>query len=487
MNETDLEAMFGLSAKPKAPTKPPKDTGKLRSSIPKPFDMEIDMRANPFALELDRWDEQRGEEMLQKYPDLKRSKIGPDEAADFHAMMYLLEPTPTPKCLDTTRQEFIKGVMETADYAELQRTTQLNSLASEIAAEQVGLRYAKFLAEKAHTDLENEKRAKRGKEVPNDVKEAREAIQELAAIGEALKDAKEEVEALGEMQCALGCGMEEGDPGSDLEREQIAEMFHKVKNDPNLRAIMNAAGRYIRVAKSKQRQKVVQGYDDMIGVELSGDISRMIPSEAVRLMDEDFELDALRRIAENGVLSREYRGIEPVGKGPIIVCVDESGSMAGKKIHEAKGFALGMAWVARHQKRWVCLIGYSGSEQGNLLMIPPNQTKDTELMSWLVHFYGRGTHMDVPLVEMPTTYWNQMPVEAIRGKVDLILITDEICRVPKKMEEDFNAWKKRERVRCITLVIGGKGTGELGRVSDEIHCMEGFNIQEQGIQSCLGV
>ena len=41
------------------------------------------------------------------------------------------------------------------------------------------------------------------------------------------------------------------------------------------------------------------------------------------------------------------------GKGPVIVCTDESGSMHGEKNHTSKALALAMAWVARRQKRWV--------------------------------------------------------------------------------------------------------------------------------------
>jgi len=77
-----------------------------------------------------------------------------------------------------------------------------------------------------------------------------------------------------------------------------------------------------------------------------------LPVELARLADPEFELDALRRIVERQALCREHHAIEPVGKGPIIVVLDESGSMDGEKCHTAKALALALAWIARQQRRW---------------------------------------------------------------------------------------------------------------------------------------
>ena len=80
------------------------------------------------------------------------------------------------------------------------------------------------------------------------------------------------------------------------------------------------------MAASRQRQKVAHGLDDVVGVEPGGDVGRLLPSELARLAVPELELDTLRRIVERQALCREHHAVEPVGKGPILVVVDESGA-----------------------------------------------------------------------------------------------------------------------------------------------------------------
>ena len=79
----------------------------------------------------------------------------------------------------------------------------------------------------------------------------------------------------------------------------------------------------------------------------------------------------------------------PVGKGPIIITIDESGSMQGEKAHTAKALALALAWIARQQNRWCALIAYSGDSGERLLALPPRRWNESALADWLTAFIGR--------------------------------------------------------------------------------------------------
>src|SRR5438874_7781455 len=140
-------------------------------------------------------------------------------------------------------------------------------------------------------------------------------------------------------------GMGPGLPGSNDPRV-IAALYRRVRNNPTLRRICELAGRYRRVAQSKQWRKATHGLDDVVGVVLDGDLGRVLPHELAKLAIPEFEDDTLRRLVERQLQCREYHSTEPVAKGPIIVSVDESGSMQGDKAHTAKALALAMAWIA---------------------------------------------------------------------------------------------------------------------------------------------
>lgn len=285
----------------------------------------------------------------------------------------------------------------------------------------------------------------------------------LRAVGRAVTDAGAEVGEMVEAKSALGMGG--GMPGSN-DPKAIAVLFKRVRSDPGLRRICELAGRFRRVAQSKQRLKTSHDLDDVVGVEPGGEVSRLLPVEQAKLMVPELELDTLRRIAEREALCREHHAVEPVGKGPIIVSVDESSSMeSGEKIHTAKALALALAWIARQQRRWCGLIAYSGDSGERLLTLPPGRWDETALCDWLSAFIGCGSNLDVPIREMPEFYRR---LGAPNGMTDVVFVTDAQCRIDSETQSWFLAWKREVNARLITLVIDN-APGDLAAVSDDVH------------------
>ena len=211
--------------------------------------------------------------------------------------------------------------------------------------------------------------------------------------------------------------------------------------------------------------KAAHGRDDVVGVGPGGDIGRLLPVELARLTVPEFELDALRRIAERQALCREYSAAEPAGRGPVIVSVDESGSMQGVKAETAKALALAVAWVARRQRRWVGLVAYSGDSGERLLTLPPGRWDELALADWVSAFLGRGSSLDVPVRELPDYYRR---LGAPIGVTDVLFVTDAQCRIPIDVAARFNAWRRSVKARVVSLVISSD-PGDLSAVSDECH------------------
>jgi uncharacterized protein with von Willebrand factor type A (vWA) domain len=251
-----------------------------------------------------------------------------------------------------------------------------------------------------------------------------------------------------------------------------------------LKRICELAGRYRRVAQSRQRRKVTHGLDDMIGVVLDGDLGRLLPQELAKLCLPEFEDDTLRRLVERQCMCREYRATEPVGKGPIVVVVDESGSMQGEKVHTAKALALALAWIARQQRRWCALIAFSGGTDGRLLPLPPGRWDENALADWLTAFLGGGTSCDVPLVELPNRYWKELNCPP--GQTNIVCITDAIVRVPIDVRDNFLRWKQQAQARMQSLIIQGR-PGDLAAVSDEVHLVPSLEVTQTAVEHVLSV
>jgi uncharacterized protein with von Willebrand factor type A (vWA) domain len=410
------------------------------------------------ALEVDDWGLRRGRELLDRQEPLRELDLGEFAVADFLSAAFEPEPHLLPGCVDPQRHQFLKELLETPEYRALHATTLLKQYPSELAAISFAEQFAELRKEK-----------------PSEA-----AV--WKHVGKALLKAREEVETSGEIAAALGMGLGGGSPGSN-DTTAIATIFRRVRNHPKLLRICTLAGRYRRLAQAKQRQKISHGLDDLVGVAPDRDIGRLLPVELARLAIPELEDDLLRRLVEGQTLCREYRGIEPVGKGPILVVLDESGSMSGEKIETGKAIALALAWIARHQKRWAGLIAYSGDSGHRLLALPPTRWNEAKLCDWLQEFIGCGSTLDLPIRELPEFY---RQIGAPAGRTDILFVTDAICRIEPEDRVSFLLWKQRVSARVISLVIENT-PGDLALLSDETHLVKTLSVTEPAVGRVLSL
>ncbi len=402
---------------------------------------------SPTALAVDAWGLRRGRDLASESDRLKAAGTDDYTAADFFWAAFDPDPRLLVDCVDPRRHRFLARLFDTPGYRSLHAATRLDDTAAGIAAAHFAGQFAALARKPAEAAPAADMRGE---------------IEALRAAGRAVADAGKDVDELRELAAAFGLGP--GSPGS-ADPAAIAALYRRVRSDPSLGRVCDLAGRFRRVARSKQRLKVMHGRDDVVGVEPGGDVGRLLPVELARLTVPEFELDALRRIAERQALCREYSALEPAGKGPVIVSVDESGSMQGTKVETAKALALAVAWVARRQHRWVGLVAYSGDSGERLLAPPPGRWDEHALADWVGAFLGRGSSLDVPVREMPD-YYRRLGAPA--GVTDILFVTDAQCRIPADLAARFNAWRRSVRARVVALVIGSE-PGDLAAVSDECH------------------
>ena len=457
MDPNELLKLLDLSAKP---ARPPDDSAPVISSAaPLPGALPS---ASPTALVVDAWGLRRGRDLVAESERLRACGTDAFAAADFITAAFDPEPTLLDACADPRRHQFLAQLLDTPEFRSLHADTRLDDTAAGIAATHFAEQFAKL-------KKEDTKDAPGGSTPPvGGEGDLEREMTALRAVGRAVVEASKEVSELREASAALGMGP--GEPGSNDPRA-IAALFKLVRNDPALKKICDLAGRFRRVAQSKQRMKTTHGLDDVVGVEPGGDIGRLLPSELVKLAVPELELDALRRIVERQAMCREHHAVEPVGKGPIIVSVDESGSMDGIKGHTAKALALALAWVARRQRRWCGLVAYSGDSGERVLALPPGRWDEAALCGWLSAFIGHGSDLDVPVREMPRMY---AALKAPPGVTDLVMITDAKVRIPAEVRDRFDAWRRSARARVVSLVLGS-APGDLALVSDECHRVEALD------------
>jgi len=466
MDPEDLLKLLDLEGKP---PDTPKESGVV---IPATTERTPPADAGPTALEVDAWGLRRGRDLVAESDRLR--KAGTDEfaAADFFAAGFDPDPRLRAACTDPRRHRFVAQLLDTPEYHALHAATRLDDTAAGIAAAHFAEQFAQLRKE------EDEDRA--GGAAGGAGGALADEMATLRAVGRAVAEAGKEVTELHDAAGAPGVGP--GMPGSS-DPAAVAALFRRVRGDPTLERICELAGRSRWVAQGKQRQKTTRGLDDVVGVEPGGDVGRRPPAGLGRLMVPGPELDTLRRIVERQALCREHHAVEPAGKGPVIIPLDEGGSMAGEKIHTAKALALALAWVARRQRRWCALVAYSGDSGERLLPLPPGRWDELKLMEWLSAFVGRGSQLDVPVREMPRMY---AELKAPPGATDPVFVTDAQCRIDEISKIRFLTWKEEAHARLVTPVIDNP-PGDLALVSDEVHTVRSLDPDADAVGRVLSL
>ena len=118
------------------------------------------------------------------------------------------------------------------------------------------------------------------------------------------------------------------------------------------------AGRFKRIAASKRRQKVRHGADEVTDIEMGADLGRLLPSELVKLTHRTHRMLLLKNLLERQAMQYQLVGNEPLGKGPLVVLLDKSGSMDGPRDIWATALSLALLDQAHRERRTFALLAF---------------------------------------------------------------------------------------------------------------------------------
>lgn len=467
---------------------------------------EVVLRKDPpksdTCIWMDKWSERRGYELFHESAAIRRAfklldcddRTKEAAAADFFALAFEPNVCFAYNAKNTKLLQYLQAIRETVAFRQLQADTIYDDVASEIAAVKFALEYGKIEGEISELPPPKEGESEgegEGEESEADGKSASLTASIEKAISDAVKKASGEVDEVNDMREAFGSGGNgDGARSGEVDSRRTIELFNRAKRDNDLKRISQLAGRYRRIAQSVQQSKVKRGQDDMVGVEMGGKFSQLLASERFKLACGIPEIEdaATMRLLEHRAMVRDHRKNEPIGAGPIVVVCDESGSMNGEPIHQAKAISLAMYWLAKQQNRWCCLMGFSGGDKPNLLTLKPSEKQDMtdKVFDWCTHFFSGGNECDLPIYEMPAL-WDKL--DAPEGKTDVLMVTDAHAEASELGISEWNEWKANSQAKVTTICIGGyldeeNCTGTIPAISDNVEfCRELNDIAEDLLAS----
>lgn len=261
----------------------------------------------------------------------------------------------------------------------------------------------------------------------------------------------------------LGAGNGEGELKNIPLRDQI-ELAETLRKNANLRKVAEWAGRFKTIARQKRKSKTEESVERS-GVTIGTEIERLLPQELAFYSHPNTKLDFLRRFSEGETMMYNPKGKEMTGKGPIAVCLDQSGSM-DKMDLQAKGFVLALAMIAKKERRDFAVTLFSSNTKS--FLYPKGKITTKDLIQLATIFLNGGTKYTPALKDTLTLIKNNKRFK----KADIIFVTDgepyDDNIVEQFAKNELKPFKDKNGLNIMSVLLGGTNEKYVKVFSDKI-------------------
>lgn len=304
--------------------------------------------------------------------------------------------------------------------------------------------------------------------------EIKEQSQELLekALNDALKDVLDRAkdwEALYELLTAIlpGLGWDYS-PGFLKHNlfSKYLELSKLLDKIPQLKELVNRLGRYHSLMGEKVWDPTAHGKSEVFSVERSGDIERILPGELVQLGVPTTKYLFYSKLADKSLLTYELKGEgwtqpDKEERGPVVICIDTSGSMRGLPESIAKAVSLAVAKEANSQSRSVHMILFGSRNETVEFAFDRSENAVDSLLGFLNLSFGGGTDFDSALKAALAKL-----DEDEYKLADVLFVTDGYGEI-QNVEGDIERIKKKQGTRIFTLLVESEDFDATQTISDE--------------------
>lgn len=285
----------------------------------------------------------------------------------------------------------------------------------------------------------------------------------------AATDAREALEGLAPGMGATPATHEQ----EDTTRLALAEML---LNNPEFADVLRKAGKLRRLAQSDAKKRTSGAVGTIVGLERGADLGRVLPAQYARLRHPKLRTLLKKDLAERSLMQYRVEGHEPQGRGPIVILVDESGSMGGDPERWAKAAVIAAVRQGQAEKRPVHVgffnydlrDAYEMTESGEVHEVCTRTGErldrhgdvSTLTRELLTRTSQGGTRFG------PALNWASTILENGADRADVVIVTDGFARIDEATRERLAAQRERG-TRLYALTVNGGNASALADLADE--------------------
>lgn len=275
---------------------------------------------------------------------------------------------------------------------------------------------------------------------------------------ERLKQAVRQAEAdVDSGECTMrGCGVEPSQ-NEDLDPEDYLQ-FLKAINENTMKNMLEEIGHLGKIARATAK-RIVPGFAGRGAKRAFGDRLDLVPDDIlIQLGVPELEDQFLMSMCAGELPQCSCEEYAPAGRGPVVLCVDESGSMRGQELLIAKALAVATIRTAKEHNRHAWAVSFDTR----------TETHDTNTLEGLAAFMrsnrGGGTHFENAI----KASMKVIDTDRRAKMADILLLTDGCARISSEFAQTFAAWKRRSGARLFTVVVGNGDMQSLSTVADHV-------------------
>lgn len=249
-----------------------------------------------------------------------------------------------------------------------------------------------------------------------------------------------------------GIGLEDGE-WSQMSPEERLKMADRLRSE-EMKELAKVIGQMKRFALGVKATRINDVPHEAYDVETGNDLRRVLRAQFALLGNKSTQYEFYRRYVEKELLQFKMRGSEEVGKGPIVIAIDKSGSMSGGPFNWAMGVAEALRRFAAEEDRDYYAMFFGNNNDRNRFDFPEGKGPFEKVLSFLSVAANGGTQFDGVLteaLEKATAAFD----DAGKPKADIVFVTDGQAHLDDEWIANFNKERERTGVRVYSIYIGG--------------------------------
>ena len=353
--------------------------------------------------------------------------------------------------------QIMNEVTQLPEFQALRDKTQFSTVYSSLGSMELDgavkeiLRRNQKLANALSDAARNGSTPEESRQLAKDIKDNAEKLkQEIKdAMAQAAGNASEKVDEADQTLRQAGC---EPPTMGTIDPQQYMSLVETFKT-PKYKKYLDMVGRMTRTARGRSAKVMGGTYGRERVTSRGDDLSRAPFYELMQMKIACLRPFFLQAFASGELIQHSGKTTAPAGRGPIIVLVDESGSMQRGPLQIAKALFVATQKIAKEQNRPVAYIGFSTQATTWFDCSTPDG-----LNKAMVSNYDGGTDFTAPL---------QRTLEAYKAlgsrfkQADVVMLTDGQATVEETFLRRFNYWKKKTGSRVFGIILG-KGARDRG-------------------------